>query len=610
MAILISSLDASNHLHLHANDSNGTPLISIKLIGVENYRKLGSLSQDVYLGHVFSDNALVVWKKLHETYDRIDGSIPIWRSLLTREILLEVKDAFVIVVIEESHKGIPLTFAKSDKPHASVFVSRTNDNKRNNGNSNSNNGSMSNGSGYKGKYNSLLCKNCDLKVHTIERCFKIIGYTPSFKRNLNLKRVSNFNNNKNNNANTRGTFVGNNEIKTSTCTLSFTNEQVLKLMNLLNDKSGSVAHANMARFLKKRVLRTGSESTGLYMFKVDCDKFVFYERSRKYVFIGYASGKKAYKLFCLENRSVLYYRDVKFYETVFPYKMSNIEPVKESGEISTLNFFDHFESEPTTKIPLRPNDDEEGLPSRDGRVHQPDGGALIDHTRHDGEHFVTPIGEQNHSKGNVGSNLKGPVFQNDLPNSSEEVGLRISQRSSKLSTKLNEFMLDDKVKYGLNNVMNEEMYALYENKTWSMTDLPIDRKPIGCKRVFKIKYKSNGEIESVPSPKDQFLDIVFLLMVKLFLGKEDFGLSNLVPLNLYCDNKSAIHIAANLVMHEKTKHFDIDVHLEREKVACSLIKTVKVDSKCQVADILPKALGTAQHSFLVKKLGLLNMFVL
>ncbi|GJS24273.1 ribonuclease H-like domain-containing protein [Tanacetum coccineum] len=38
MAILITSLDASNPLHLHANDSNGTPLVSIKLTDVENYR--------------------------------------------------------------------------------------------------------------------------------------------------------------------------------------------------------------------------------------------------------------------------------------------------------------------------------------------------------------------------------------------------------------------------------------------------------------------------------------------------------------------------------------------------------------------------------------------
>ena len=43
--------------------------------------------------------------------------------------------------------------------------------------------------------------------------------------------------------------------------------------------------------------------------------------------------------------------------------------------------------------------------------------------------------------------------------------------------------------------MNEEMEALYRNATWELTDLPPNRKPIGCKWVYKIKYKSNGEIE-------------------------------------------------------------------------------------------------------------------
>ncbi|GJR53143.1 ribonuclease H-like domain-containing protein [Tanacetum coccineum] len=62
--------------------------------------------------------------------------------------------------------------------------------------------------------------------------------------------------------------------------------------------------------------------------------------------------------------------------------------------------------------------------------------------------------------------------------------------------------------------------------------------------------------------------------------------------------KSAVQIAANPVMHEKTKHFDIDVHLVKEKVASGLIKTVNVDSKSQVLDILAKALGSYQHTFL------------
>nr|GEX38525.1 ribonuclease H-like domain-containing protein [Tanacetum cinerariifolium]GEX41805.1 ribonuclease H-like domain-containing protein [Tanacetum cinerariifolium] len=41
---------------------------------------------------------------------------PIRSSLLTREVLPEVKDAFVIIAREESHRGIPAATAKSNKP--------------------------------------------------------------------------------------------------------------------------------------------------------------------------------------------------------------------------------------------------------------------------------------------------------------------------------------------------------------------------------------------------------------------------------------------------------------------------------------------------------------
>ncbi|GKA73143.1 ribonuclease H-like domain-containing protein [Tanacetum coccineum] len=69
---------------------------------------------------------------------------------------------------------------------------------------------------------------------------------------------------------------------------------------------------------------------------------------------------------------------------------------------------------------------------------------------------------------------------------------------------------------------------------------------------------------------------------------KDLKFSSSILASLFCDNSSAIQIAANPVMHEKTKHFDIDVHLIREKVASGLIKTVKVDSEKQIADILTK----------------------
>nr|GEV03950.1 ribonuclease H-like domain-containing protein [Tanacetum cinerariifolium] len=168
---------------------------------------------------------------------------PIRSSLLTRKILPEVKDAFGIIVKEESHREISPTSVKNDKPKAFVFISSTNDNRRDN-NGNWNNNDVNTGN--KGNYNSLLWKDCSLKGHsTVDKCFKIIGYLLGFNRNPNLKPYSNFNNNRNNNVDARGAFVGTNDIKTSTGTMSFTTELVLKLTSLINDIISSTAHATM-----------------------------------------------------------------------------------------------------------------------------------------------------------------------------------------------------------------------------------------------------------------------------------------------------------------------------------------------------------------------------
>ncbi|XP_015068864.1 uncharacterized protein LOC107013473 [Solanum pennellii] len=43
--------------------------------------------------------------------------------------------------------------------------------------------------------------------------------------------------------------------------------------------------------------------------------------------------------------------------------------------------------------------------------------------------------------------------------------------------------------------MQSEIKALEEKSTWSIVDLPPGKKAIGCKWVYKIKYKATGEIE-------------------------------------------------------------------------------------------------------------------
>ncbi|XP_045802549.1 uncharacterized mitochondrial protein AtMg00810-like [Trifolium pratense] len=47
---------------------------------------------------------------------------------------------------------------------------------------------------------------------------------------------------------------------------------------------------------------------------------------------------------------------------------------------------------------------------------------------------------------------------------------------------------------------------------------------------------------------------------------EDLRVLCIKPPVLYCDNQSALHIAVNLVFHERTKHLKIDCHFVREKL--------------------------------------------
>ncbi|KAJ0808240.1 putative RNA-directed DNA polymerase [Helianthus annuus] len=265
----------------------------------------------------------------------------------------------------------------------------------------------------------------------------------------------------------------------------------------------------------------------------ESDKFAYH--ADKCVLIGYSNTKKGYKLWSLDEKKVFFSRDVKFYEHVYPFKSKLVDDKSVFDKnLNHINFFDSYEIL-TPEVSHTP-DDEEGIADSHGTIsddQQPvpstsatpspvesshDLGSSVESSvrmeSERAEDTVVPTDEINPSEGTV-SNLRRSSRNTVLPkrfdnfvlnsNTKYDIGKVVSynclsaenccfaSKLNKLSEpcSFNEASKDSRWV----DAMNLEMEALLRNNTWEVVDLPKGRKPIGCKWIYKIKYKANGEVE-------------------------------------------------------------------------------------------------------------------
>ena len=76
------------------------------------------------------------------------------------------------------------------------------------------------------------------------------------------------------------------------------------------------------------------------------------------------------------------------------------------------------------------------------------------------------------------------------------------------------------------------------------------------------------------------------------------------PIQIYCDNQSAIKLSSNPVFHNRTKHIDIRHHFVRECLHTGKVKIDYCPTGEMVAHILTKGLVQLKHDSFCSSLGL------
>ncbi|XP_074301226.1 uncharacterized protein LOC141632589 [Silene latifolia] len=311
--------------------------------------------------------------------------------------------------------------------------------------------------------------------------------------------------------------------------------------------AGTVRLNEFDRSLKTRI-GVGEQRDGLYLLRavvkptinrVSADSFElckgdkFAKQSRKCLFLGYPHNKKGWKVLDLTTREIFVSRDVYFYEHSFPYAFATPYPTPPVDD-PVIPYLAHGQPEPETveagetisdeqvisvaTEQAAPNDNEQADTIN---TEQPNDNAQTISTSStntdSGEAPVMGRGKRNKIPS---TRLRGFVVGTTAGTSSDSDSSPDSPRSSGTPYALANYLTctnfsrnhrvflaaisnvvePPSFRVAINDprwckAMEAEITALENNGTWELADLPSDKKALGCRWVYKIKYKSDGSIE-------------------------------------------------------------------------------------------------------------------
>ncbi|MCH83031.1 hypothetical protein A2U01_0003845, partial [Trifolium medium] len=246
------------------------------------------------------------------------------------------------------------------------------------------------------------------------------------------------------------------------------------------------------------------------------DKFA--SRSKKCVFVGYPHGKKGWKLFDLDSKTYFVSRDVNFFENEFPFvsgdetMMMLSHDVENDDNESESAMSQHLEKASEymiTEVRGGPElENSQDVETSREVSHDSDAELKDEELLGRGKRDKIPsVKLQDYVTYTVQKMSPSDCSLPPQRNSGTPYPITHYVSCDKFSAQHRRFLaaviaetepttFSEAVKdERWRSAMQHEIQALEDNHTWTMCPLPANKKALGCKWIYKIKYRSDGTIE-------------------------------------------------------------------------------------------------------------------